>query len=61
MPDGIADLRRVIDGLERARVTLLDIGLRRPTLDDVFLALTGHGTESADGSVAETKDQEVAR
>ena len=24
---------------------MLDIGLRRPTLDDVFLSLTGHAAE----------------
>jgi ABC-2 type transport system ATP-binding protein len=25
---------------------VLDVGLRRPTLDDVFLTLTGHAAES---------------
>jgi ABC-2 type transport system ATP-binding protein len=29
-------------------VEILDVGLRRPTLDDVFLQLTGHHAE-ADG------------
>jgi ABC-2 type transport system ATP-binding protein len=33
--------------LDRAEVATEDIGLRRPTLDDVFLRLTGH-TASAD-------------
>jgi ABC-2 type transport system ATP-binding protein len=28
-------------------VELTDIGLRHPTLDDVFLALTGHHAEEA--------------
>ena len=31
--------------LDRARVKIADLALRRPTLDDVFLALTGHGAE----------------
>jgi ABC-2 type transport system ATP-binding protein len=25
-----------------------DLGLRRPTLDDVFLSLTGHAAEATD-------------
>ncbi len=43
---GVGALRRVLEGLERESVAVLDIGLRRPTLDDVFLSLTGHATES---------------
>ncbi len=31
--------------LDEAGVALSDIGVRRPSLDDVFLALTGHGAE----------------
>jgi ABC-2 type transport system ATP-binding protein len=31
--------------LSEARVGVDDLALRRPTLDDVFLALTGHGAE----------------
>jgi len=27
---------------------VLDVGLRRPTLDDVFLSLTGHAAEVKD-------------
>jgi ABC-2 type transport system ATP-binding protein len=34
--------------LDRAAVGVQDIALRRPTLDDVFLALTGHAAESGD-------------
>ncbi len=37
----MAALRR----LDGEAVAVLDVGLRRPTLDDVFLALTGHATE----------------
>ena len=36
---------RLLDG---ASVGVLDIGLRRPTLDDVFLSLTGHAAEEAE-------------
>ena len=43
---GVSSLRTVLDGLESERVEVLDIGLRRPTLDDVFLSLTGHAAET---------------
>ncbi len=33
------------DGIE-----VLDVGLHRPTLDDVFLALTGHAADGSDGT-----------
>ncbi len=36
--------------LDEAGVGVQDIALRRPTLDDVFLALTGHATEDGDGT-----------
>ena len=36
-------LSEVLQRLEVSGVEVLDIGLRRPTLDDVFLQLTGHG------------------
>jgi ABC-2 type transport system ATP-binding protein len=34
--------------LDEAGVGVDDIGLKRPTLDDVFLSLTGHAAEAAD-------------
>ncbi|WP_454049011.1 ATP-binding cassette domain-containing protein [Cellulomonas sp. Marseille-Q8402] len=45
-PEVLSEALRLLD--ER-QVRLEDVGLRRPTLDDVFLALTGKATES-DGS-----------
>ncbi|HUR12884.1 MAG TPA: ATP-binding cassette domain-containing protein [Mycobacteriales bacterium] len=41
--DGQADLARALRALKGVRVT--EIGLRRPTLDDVFLSLTGHASK----------------
>ena len=38
--------------LDDAEVGVEDIALRRPTLDDVFLALTGHAAEAADDDEA---------
>ncbi|MDT7840907.1 ATP-binding cassette domain-containing protein [Streptomyces justiciae] len=43
-------LAEVIRELDTRGIEIDDIGLRRPTLDDVFLSLTGH--------VAEAKDEE---
>jgi ABC-2 type transport system ATP-binding protein len=35
----------VVRDLDEAAIAIDDIGLRRPTLDDVFLSLTGHAAE----------------
>jgi ABC-2 type transport system ATP-binding protein len=43
-------LSEALRRLDERQVRLEDVGLRRPTLDDVFLALTGKATEAeADG------------
>ncbi|MFE2977588.1 ATP-binding cassette domain-containing protein [Streptomyces sp. NPDC059258] len=42
----------IIRRLDELGITIDDIGLRRPTLDDVFIALTGHTAESADAEEA---------
>jgi ABC-2 type transport system ATP-binding protein len=34
--------------LDEVDVAVDDLGLRRPTLDDVFLSLTGHAAEATD-------------
>jgi ABC-2 type transport system ATP-binding protein len=38
----LVDAVRLLDG---ESIKVLDVGLRRPTLDDVFLTLTGHAAE----------------
>ena len=38
-------LAEVIRDLDARGVEIDDIGLRRPTLDDVFMSLTGHAAE----------------
>jgi ABC-2 type transport system ATP-binding protein len=37
----------VLRELEAQNVAITDIGLRRPTLDDVFVELTGHVAEES--------------
>jgi ABC-2 type transport system ATP-binding protein len=50
---GASTLRSVIETLEKAKIAIDTAALRRPTLDDVFLALTGHDTSEDDAK--ETK------
>ncbi len=42
---GLPLLTRLLERLAECSVEVVDIGLRRPTLDDVFLSLTGHTAE----------------
>ncbi|HHC09222.1 MAG TPA: ATP-binding cassette domain-containing protein [Actinobacteria bacterium] len=44
-PEGSRSLTEVVLALDEAGIVPDDIGLRKPTLDDVFLALTGHVAE----------------
>jgi ABC-2 type transport system ATP-binding protein len=45
-PGGAKLLPLVVRALDDAEVAVEDISLRRPTLDEVFLALTGHTTDT---------------
>ncbi len=45
MSGGSEEFRHVLRDLEDAGIAVYDVGMRRPTLDDVFLTLTGHATE----------------
>jgi len=42
---GSAALFEVLKSLDSAGIHALDVGLKRPSLDDVFLSLTGHAAE----------------
>ena len=65
------DLVAAVQALGNADISLDDIALRRPTLDDVFLTLTGHTTEwkafddsdgdGADGDGAKKREKRKAR
>jgi ABC-2 type transport system ATP-binding protein len=45
---GIDILGELVQRLTDGQCGIVDIGLRRPTLDDVFLSLTGHVAEEAE-------------
>ena len=53
--DGAPVLTQALRELDAAGVVVSDVGLRRPTLDEVFLALTGHTAERAEASTDEEK------
>jgi ABC-2 type transport system ATP-binding protein len=44
---GAAVLAEALRRLDSEHIALADVGLHRPTLDDVFLTLTGHVAEEA--------------
>jgi ABC-2 type transport system ATP-binding protein len=48
--NGVDALRTVLRDLEDNGVNIIDIGLRRPTLDDVFMELTGHEATAEEAS-----------
>jgi ABC-2 type transport system ATP-binding protein len=54
---GASRLVQVVRGLDEVGVGIDDIALRRPTLDDVFLSLTGHAAEQLP---SDEEEQETA-
>jgi len=53
--DGGTLLVDVVRRLDDASVRIADLALHRPTLDDVFLSLTGHAAEDAEAETSEQK------
>ncbi|MFC7451354.1 ATP-binding cassette domain-containing protein [Rhodococcus daqingensis] len=54
--EGSSALVEAIGSLSRRNVTVTDVALRRPSLDDVFLALTGHQADTS-GNDADDVDR----
>jgi len=46
--DGSRSLIEVVRAMDEATIPIVDIQLHKPTLDDVFLTLTGHSTDAED-------------
>jgi len=55
--DGLQDMTRVAGWLQDSNIDVDDIGLSRPSLDDVFLSLTGHRSGDQPGA---QPDQEAS-
>lgn len=51
--DGAGHLIEVLTQLRQADIEVYDVGLRRPTLDDVFLTLTGHSSDDDSDTMSE--------
>ena len=54
--DGTAVLAQLIRRLDRRKIRITDLEVRRPTLDDVFLTLTGRAAEG-EGTAEPTADE----
>jgi len=54
---GTRDLVDLLRRLDAAGIKVFEAGLRRPTLDDVFMLLTGHRAE-AEAATEDPEDQE---
>ena len=52
---GSTAIVNIVRKLDENNISIADIALRRPTLDDVFLSLTGHATEDNQESAAPAK------
>jgi ABC-2 type transport system ATP-binding protein len=53
VPLGTADRAAdVLIGFRRAGISVISVSVAQPTLDEVFLAITGHGAETASGTDA---------
>jgi ABC-2 type transport system ATP-binding protein len=55
---GATALIETLRSLDIAGIHPLDVSLKRPSLDDVFLSLTGHAAEEKKEEEVETPDAE---
>lgn len=54
---GARTLTKALRELDQAGIEVQDVGLRRPTLDDVFLSLTGHVAEYEAAEASKPDDE----
>ncbi|HEU5138656.1 MAG TPA: ATP-binding cassette domain-containing protein [Bacillales bacterium] len=58
-PDRVTDL---LIAFREAEIHLAEMSVQKPTLDEVFLAITGHGVKEDESALSDdTKEKEVAR
>ncbi len=53
---GLSDLTRIAGWFDDSQIAVDDLGLVRPSLDDVFLSLTGHRAEDASADDESTNE-----
>jgi ABC-2 type transport system ATP-binding protein len=54
------DIAEAVRRLDAAQVAIADIAVRRPTLDDVFISLTGHAAEPDEEEEAADREEAAA-
>jgi ABC-2 type transport system ATP-binding protein len=59
--DGLRDMTRIAQVFADSDIAIDDLGLARPSLDDVFLHLTGHRAEEMDESDEMRESEEALR
>jgi ABC-2 type transport system ATP-binding protein len=59
--EGSRALVETVRRLDALGIHTEDLGIRRPSLDDVFLALTGHGAEDEAGGAGSRRDKRAQR
>jgi ABC-2 type transport system ATP-binding protein len=59
-PNEVMDLTRVSQAVAATGIAIDEIALRRPTLDDAFIALTGHAAEPTDNQAGDQAKELVA-
>jgi ABC-2 type transport system ATP-binding protein len=52
----MAAMSEVFAGLAAAGIDAEDLAIRRPTLDEVFMQLTGHGAGAPDTTTTDTEE-----
>jgi ABC-2 type transport system ATP-binding protein len=57
--DGLGDMTRIGQLFETSGIPVDDLGLKRPSLDDVFLHLTGHRAEPTDEAEPERTEDDA--
>jgi ABC-2 type transport system ATP-binding protein len=60
-PAEAADLARVASAIRDSAIAVDEVALRRPTLDDAFLALTGHSASEQQPDAGQTEPEPAAR
>jgi ABC-2 type transport system ATP-binding protein len=58
---GVEVLGQILPVLREKQISVVDVGLRHPTLDDVFLTLTGRGTEEAEAEEREETEADKVK
>ena len=54
------DIADAVRRLDAASVNIADIAVRRPTLDDVFISLTGHAAEQPEDEEEQSREEAAA-